>query len=36
MTDNPSGALYAEVVATERLSTHLMRIVFGGPELSGY
>lgn len=36
MTDNPSGALYAEVVATERLSPHLVRILFGGPELSGY
>ncbi|MBT0773576.1 siderophore-interacting protein [Kineosporia sp. J2-2] len=31
-----SGALYAEVVATERLSPHLVRIVLGGPEMSQY
>lgn len=33
-TANPS--LYAEVVATERLSPHLVRIVFGGAELPRY
>jgi NADPH-dependent ferric siderophore reductase len=37
MTDpHPSPALYAEVVATERLSPHLVRIVFGGAQLSRY
>lgn len=36
MTYRETGALYAEVVATERISPHLVRIVLGGPEMSGY
>ncbi|GAB3240470.1 siderophore-interacting protein [Kineosporia babensis] len=36
MTYSVTGAIYAEVVATERISPHLVRIVLGGPELSQY
>ncbi|GAA3622609.1 siderophore-interacting protein [Kineosporia mesophila] len=31
-----SGSLYAEVVATQRLSPHLVRIVLGGEQMPGY
>ncbi len=36
MTYATSGALYAEVVETARLSPHLVRIVLGGEEMPQY
>ncbi|MDZ7928852.1 MAG: siderophore-interacting protein [Rhodococcus sp. (in: high G+C Gram-positive bacteria)] len=36
MSEQPRGFYYADVVAVERLTVHMVRVTFGGEHVAGY